>query len=43
MANNHDEQHVEKNVTPSEEPIPVFEVQMSKRGKFVRPRPRRVN
>lgn len=37
-----DQQHVEKDVTPREEPIPVFVVEMSSRGKFLRPRPRRV-
>ena len=35
--------HVEKNVTPTEEPIPTFVVELSTRGKFMRPRPRRVN
>jgi hypothetical protein len=34
--------HVEKNVTPQDEPIPTFEVVMSKRGKFMTPRPRRI-
>lgn len=37
------EGHVEKNVTPTEEPIPTFQVEMSSRGKFLRPRPRRIN
>lgn len=37
-----EDQHVEKNVTPSEEPIPTFVVEMSRGGKFMRPRPRRV-
>jgi hypothetical protein len=33
---------IEKNVTPEAEPIPTFEVVMSKRGRFMTPRPRRV-
>jgi hypothetical protein len=37
------EGHVEKNITPTEEASPVFQVVMSSRGKFLRPRPRRVN
>lgn len=36
------ETHVEKDVTPKDEPIPTFEVEMSSRGRFLRPRPRRV-
>ncbi len=35
--------HIEKNVTPKEEAIPTFTVEMSSRGKFLRPRPRRTN
>lgn len=38
-----DEAHVEKNVTPKEADVPTFVVEMSTRGKFMRPRPRRVN
>lgn len=37
------ESHVEKNVTPAEDAPPVFEVLMSKNGKFVRARPRRAS
>lgn len=38
--------HVEKNVTPKgdeEPPIPTFVVEMSSKGRFLRPRPRRVS
>lgn len=34
--------HIEKDVTPQEQPLPTFIVEMSSRGKFLRPRPRRV-
>jgi hypothetical protein len=34
---------VEKNVTPAEEPVPTFVVEMGRSGKFVRAKPRRVS
>lgn len=38
------ESHIEKNVTPEDQaPVPIFEVQMSRKGRFLTARPRRVS